>query len=109
MSNTINPNQIRPYPAEGDLVGTLDGETVPLKIVAGTGINVSISGNNIVISTSGSPLTITSFTGSQSGELGQNFVNPSFAAAYAGSPTSANITNTDSIDSPHTLTTPFTP
>jgi hypothetical protein len=51
---------------------------------------------------------ILSFAGGQSGELGQSFVNPSFTASYSGTPTSANITNTDGVDSPFNLTTPFT-
>ena len=52
--------------------------------------------------------SITSFTGAQAGELGQTFTNPSFAASYTSGATAATITNTDSVDSPHTLTTPFT-
>lgn len=110
MSQTINPNQIRPYGTDGQLVGTIGGVTVPLKVVAGTGITVTLSGGNIVISASATPppLTIASFTGGSSQELGFAVVNPAFAASYTGTPTSANITNTDSIDSPHNLTTPFT-
>lgn len=107
---SINPNQIRPYETDGQLVGTLAGETVPLQVVAGTGIVVTLSGNNIVISASSTPppLTIASFTGGAAEELGFSVVNPAFAASYTGTPTSANITNTDSVDSPHNLTTPFT-
>lgn len=79
-------------------------------IVAGTGIVVTGAGtvsNPYVIALVVS-LSITSFTGGQAGELGQSFTNPTFTAAYSGTPTSANVTNTDSIDSPHILTTPFT-
>ena len=53
------------------------------------------------------PFTINSFSGGQAGELGQSFVNPVFSATYSATPTSANITNTDSINSPFTLITPF--
>lgn len=79
-------------------------------LVAGTGIVVTGTGtlaNPYVISTFAG-FSIISFTGGQAGELGQAFVNPTFAAAYGGTPISANITNTDAIDSPHGLTTPFT-
>lgn len=52
---------------------------------------------------------ITSFTGcSGSLELGQGVTNPTCSATYSGSPTSANITNTDSIDSPLNLSSPYT-
>jgi hypothetical protein len=62
-----------------------------------------------LIGGSGAPtFTITSFTGGQAGELGQSFVNPTFAATYSATPSSASITNTDNISSPTNLTTPFT-
>jgi hypothetical protein len=83
---------------------------VTTSVIAGTGISVSGTGtlsNPYVISLV-IGFAINSFTGSQSGELGQQFVNPSFAASYSSTPTAASITNTDSIDSPFTLTTPFT-
>lgn len=55
------------------------------------------------------PLTITSFSGcSGTVEFGQNITNPSFAATYSTTPASANITNTDGIASPTSLSTPFT-
>ena len=107
---SLNPNQIRPYENDGQLVGTLAGETVPLKVVAGTGIVVTLTGSNIVISlgTPVVPLTINSFSGGETVELGFAVVNPAFTATYTGTPTGANITNTDGTDSPHNLTTPFT-
>lgn len=110
MSNTINPNQIRPFGTNGQLLGTVAGASGALEVVAGSGITVTLVGNQIVISASApaTPLTITGFAGGQAGELGQSFVNPAFTASYTGTPTSANISNTDSIDSPHSLTTPFT-
>ena len=56
-----------------------------------------------------SPFLITSFTGcSGSLELGQTVTNPTCSATYTGTPTSAHITNTDSIDSPLVLISPFT-
>lgn len=79
-------------------------------VIAGTGITVTGTGtltNPYVISTS-TGFGIASFTGAQSGELGQTYTNPSFAVTYSGTPTGASITNTDSVDSPYTLTTPFT-
>jgi len=51
---------------------------------------------------------ISSFSGGQAGELGQSFTNPSFAATYSSTPTGATITNTDSVDSPYTLSSPYT-
>lgn len=77
---------------------------------AGTGLTLTGTGTlaNPFTYSLTAGFTITSFTGALSGELGQSFVNPSFAATYSSTPTAANITNTDSINSPHTLTTPFT-
>lgn len=86
------------------------GGSATTYVVAGTGIVVAGGGtltNPYVISTTVG-FGISSFTGGQSGELGQSFINPNFAASYSSSPTSANITNTDSINSPFNLTTPFT-
>jgi hypothetical protein len=51
---------------------------------------------------------ISSFTGAQSVECGAAITNPAFAAAYSSLPTSASLTNGDSIDSPLVLVTPFT-
>ena len=56
-----------------------------------------------------SPFTINSFTGcGGSLELGQSVANPTCLATYSATPASASISNTDSIDSPLVLTTPFT-
>ena len=41
-------------------------------------------------------------------EIGASTTNPAFTASYSSIPLSASITNTASIDSPHTLSTPFT-
>jgi hypothetical protein len=56
----------------------------------------------------GTVFSITSFTGGSTVELGTSVVNPSFAATYTTTPASAQITNTEGIGSPLTLTTPFT-
>lgn len=48
------------------------------------------------------------FSGGISVECGIIVTNPTFTAGYSSLPTSANITNTDSINSPLTLTSPFT-
>ena len=51
---------------------------------------------------------ISSFVGGSTVELGAVVTNPSFTASYSSLPGSASISNTDSIDSPLTLSTPFT-
>ena len=48
------------------------------------------------------------FSGGISVECGIIVTNPTFTAGYSSLPTSANITNTDSINSPLTLISPFT-
>jgi hypothetical protein len=91
----------------GSFVG-LDGAFLTeSNIVAGTGIVVTISGPNVIISAA-VPFSISSFTGGFEVELGASVVNPSFTASYSGSATSAYITNTDGIGSPKVLLTPFT-
>ena len=50
----------------------------------------------------------TGFSGGSTVEVGSTVTNPSFSASFSHAPTSANITNTDSIDSPLTLNSPFT-
>lgn len=62
----------------------------------------------VLINGSTSPFTITSFTGGSSFEIGHSVINPVFAASYSVAPTSAAITNTDAIDSPHNLVAPYT-
>lgn len=52
--------------------------------------------------------SILTFGGAQTVEIGLTVTNPAFTASYSSLPISANITNTDSIDSPLALTTPFT-
>ena len=52
--------------------------------------------------------SITGFSGGSVVECGATVTNPAFTASYSSLPASANITNTDNIDSPLTLTTPFT-
>jgi hypothetical protein len=55
------------------------------------------------------PLVINSFSGCAGAlELGATQSNPAFTASYSVTPSSANITNTDGINSPFALTTPFT-
>lgn len=55
------------------------------------------------------PFSILSFTGCNGTvELGFHVVNPTCAATYSATPSSANITNTDGISSPTNLTSPFT-
>lgn len=52
--------------------------------------------------------TITGFNGGMIIECGTTITNPSFTASYSSTPASASISNTDNIDSPHTLISPFT-
>jgi hypothetical protein len=54
--------------------------------------------------------TINTFSGGSASpvEVGATVTNPPFTASYSSTPTSASITNTDSIGSPLVLTTPFT-
>jgi hypothetical protein len=52
--------------------------------------------------------SISSFSGGSTVETGATVTNPAFTASYSATPTSAQITNTDGIDSPQVLTTPFT-
>ena len=53
--------------------------------------------------------TIDSFSASGGTvEVGASVVNPTVSASYSTTPASASVTNTASIDSPLTLTTPFT-
>lgn len=56
----------------------------------------------------GAAFTITGFSGGSVVECGATVTNPAFAASYSVTPASAQITNTDAVDSPLTLTTPFT-
>lgn len=52
--------------------------------------------------------SISSFTGGSTVELGATVTNPVFTASYSHTPNSAQITNSDSVDSPLTLSSPFT-
>ena len=52
--------------------------------------------------------SISSFSGGSTVEVGATVTNPAFTASYTSPATSANITNTDSIDSPLVLSSPFT-
>jgi hypothetical protein len=52
--------------------------------------------------------SISGYSGGSTVEIGATVTNPVFAASYSSTPNSANITNTDSIDSPLNLVSPFT-
>lgn len=56
----------------------------------------------------GPAFAITGFSGGSTVEIGATVTNPAFTASYSSTPASAQITNTDSIDSPLILITPFT-
>ena len=51
---------------------------------------------------------VTVFNGGQNVEIGTTVTDPAFTIAYSNPASSANITNTDGIDSPLTLASPFT-
>jgi hypothetical protein len=51
---------------------------------------------------------INSFSGGSTVEVGATVTNPAFTASYNSLPVSASISNTDGIDSPLTLVSPFT-
>jgi hypothetical protein len=91
-------------------IAVLDGDDNVVQCAAysftGGPLTIDLS-NATPIGPSG-PFSITSFTGGETVEVGAAVVNPVFAATYSTTPASANITNTDAIDSPHVLTTPFT-
>lgn len=72
-------------------------------------VSVNAAGQITSVAAVGTPFSITGFSGpSGTVELGTSFVNPAFTASYSTTPTSASITNTDAIDSPQSLSTPFT-
>lgn len=52
--------------------------------------------------------TITSFAGGSTVEIGATVTNPAFTASYNMTPSSAQITNTDGMDSPLILFSPYT-
>jgi hypothetical protein len=56
----------------------------------------------------GPAFAIDSFSGGETVETGVTVTNPSFTVSYSSTPTSAQITNSDDIDSPLTLTSPYT-
>lgn len=88
-------------------VASLNTLTGALSIVCSTGLTCTTTGSTITIGTT-SVFAINSFTGcGGSLELGASVTNPTCSATYTATPSSANITNTDSIDSPLTLSSPF--
>jgi hypothetical protein len=88
-------------------VTSLNSLAGALTIAAGPGLMVTVSGSTITISIA-AVFVINSFTGGRTVEAGFVVVNPTFMATYSNTPLSASITNTDNIDSPFILTTPFT-
>jgi len=89
-------------------ITSINGATGPaITIACGSGLLCVTSGNTITITPQGT-FNITSFTGGETVELGTSITNPTFNATYTITPSSANITNTESIGSPLVLTSPFT-
>lgn len=85
------------------LTGTEAASLVPVGTGASTAVLRQLTQDDILPG-----FTINSFTGGSNVEIGATVTNPSFSASYSGTPASATITNTDGIDSPHALSTPFT-
>jgi hypothetical protein len=56
----------------------------------------------------GAGFTINGFSGGSTVEIGATVTNPAFTASYSHTPNSAQITNTDGIDSPLVLSSPYT-
>ena len=89
-------------------VSSLNTLTGALSILCGTGLTCTTAGSSITISTTAA-FAINSFTGCNGSlELGASVTNPTCSALYTATPASATITNTDNVDSPLALTTPFT-
>lgn len=88
-------------------VSSLNSLTGALTLAVGTGLSLTISGNTITISLAVT-FVITSFTGGETVELGFSVINPVFSASYSVTPASAQISNTEGINSPFGLTSPFT-
>jgi len=83
--------------------GTPSASYVPVAINSSTAIERQLTQDDILPG-----FSITSFSGGSTVEIGATVSNPAFTASYSSLPTSAQITNTDSINSPFALTTPFT-
>jgi len=92
--------------SSGAGVSSLNSLQGAVTLACAAPLSCSSSGNTITISQSGA-FSITSFTGCSSNEIGTAITNPTFSAAYSTTPSSAQITNTASISSPFTLTSPF--
>jgi hypothetical protein len=89
-------------------VPSVNGITSAVTVAGGSGVSVTTSGATITIALP-TAFTINSFTGcGGSLELGASITNPVCSASYGGTPASAQITNTDSVDSPLMLSSPFT-
>jgi hypothetical protein len=88
---------------------SINSQTGPaIAIVCGIGLSCVTTPNTVTINIA-TPFTINSFTGCGGAlELGATITSPTCSATYSATPMSAQITNTDSVDSPLTLTTPFT-
>ena len=95
--------------ASGSGLASINGQTGPaITIACGSGLTCTTTTNTVTISPTPG-FTINSFTGcSGSLELGQTITNPTCLATYTGTPSGATITNTDGVNSPLVLTTPFT-
>ena len=103
---SIGGNSTRATP-NGGLAVT--GSNLGLLKTCSNGQVLSFNGTAWACATiSGSGFSITSFAGGSTVEIGATVTNPNFTASYSSASTSASITNTDSIDSPLVLTSPFT-
>lgn len=90
----------------GDTIVTVSGTPLALFVPIGTGPYTAIE-RQLTLDDILPGFSISSFSGGSSVEIGATITNPIFSASYSSIPTSVTITNTDNIDSPLSLTTPF--
>lgn len=90
-------------------LASINGQTGPaITFACGIGLACVTTSNTVTINIA-TAFTINSFTGCNGAlEIGTTIVSPTCSATYSATPASASITNTDGVDSPLTLTTPFT-
>lgn len=106
----------------GALTNDTSGTAANASALAGVTVSGTAAASKVPVANSGTDgawrqltqddilpgFTISGFSGGSTVEIGATVTNPAFTAGYSSTPASANITNTDGVGSPLTLTTPFT-